>query len=177
MFFQEDSIYEQLKCKLCNKTFQDPVIIPCGETVCQHCITDYIEENAESENRGLFKCCLCEEEHSIPPKGFLKPIVVHKILELKPKQVNKGSYIEEFRADINKCINEVNQIQASLDSKREIVKDYFEAKRQQINQATESKIKEINKRARELLARIDELEREHLENLKDDKPQKEIEED
>ena len=151
-------------------------MLPCAEFVCNICITDYIEEHTNANN-GQFKCCMCAEEHLIPAKGFPKSKTMNKILELKADQVNKGAFIEKFKQDINQCMNEVNQIKSSLETKEETIKDYFEAKRQQVYQVTESKINELNKRSRELLDRIDELESEYLENFKNNRLQKEIQED
>ena len=96
MFFQENSIHKNLSCKICQKRFQEPVFIPCGETVCERCITDFIEEKAEKDVHGQFKCCLCDEHHSIPAKGFPKSKMAKKLLELKPKQINESSYINLY---------------------------------------------------------------------------------
>lgn len=177
MFVQEEILFDNLKCTICHKIFQDPVMLPCGETVCNTCITDFIEDQS-SEKSGQFKCCACDEDHSIPvTKGFPKSKRMSSLIEIKPKNVNRGKFIEKFKADINQCISEINRIKSSLETKEETVKDYFEAKRQQIYQVTESKINELNKKSIELLERIDELESEHLENLKNVQTQKQIEDD
>jgi hypothetical protein len=82
--------------------FQDPVMLPCGETVCNICITDYIEDHSSSDNSsGQFKCCLCEEEHLIPAQGFPKSKTIQKILELKAEKVSKGAIIEKFQVDVH----------------------------------------------------------------------------
>lgn len=176
MFVLEDLLNENLLCKICSKRYRDPVMLPCAEIVCNNCILDYIEEHL-SDNNGQFECFMCEEDHLIPAKGFPKSKTIQQILELKAEQVDKGVFVEKFKADVKQCMDEINEIRSSLESKEDIVKDYFEAKRQQIYQVTESKINELNNRSKEFLDRIDVLELEYLENLKNYQPKKEMEQD
>ena len=178
MFIQEDLLYEKLKCNICNKLLKDPVSLPCMEFVCKICITDYIEENSENNKKPRrFKCFSCDQIHVAPREGFPKSKMVDEILEIQSKNVNKGSFVEKFKAELNECMNEINQIKTSLDDREEIVKDYFELKRQQIYQVTDSKIDNINMRSKELLDKIDTLEKQNLDNLKNKRALKKIEDD
>ena len=179
MFFQEDLIYNNFMCQICNNRLRDPVLLPCEEFACKSCIDDYIENNDDEEkkSRNQFNCSICKQDHSIPANGFLKSKAMCKFLEMKPKQVDKGLFVEKFKADVINCINEITEINSALANKEEIVRDHFELKRQQIHTITESKIDEIRKRSQELLNRIDEFEREHLANFQDTQKQAAIETD
>ena len=166
MFFEEESINKGLQCPICIKKLQEPVWLPCEEFVCKSCIDNYIEENSD-EKKSEFKCCLCNEDHLVPAKGFLKSknFIVNFFLQQEPKNVNKGVLVERFKEDLSKCMNEISQIKDSFKNKEQIVIDYFESKRHEIHLVTESQIDEINKRSKELLNQVDEYEKEYLENL------------
>ena len=174
MFFEEEPINENLQCPICRKRFQDPVLLPCEECVCQQCINDYIEEHSEKD-QTQFKCLFCDEEHVIPANGFQKSKLINRLLELKPKKVNRGPAIEKLNENVNKCLNMINEIKQFLENRENIVKDTFELKRQQIQIDADSRIEEINKRTREKLDHVDQLENEHLESLREQTQQQEIE--
>ena len=172
MFFEEKSLNENLQCPICNQRFHEPIFLSCGQHVCQRCINDYIEENSDQKQ---FKCLWCDDEHVCPANGFPRSKLMNRLLELKPKKVHRGRAIEKFNENLNHCLSKINDIKQSLVNRENIIKDKFELKRQQIHLETECKIEEINKRAREQLDQVDHLEKEHLENLKDETQQTEIE--
>lgn len=55
---ERDSMERIIQCKLCNKRYEDPIILPCFKTICSKHV--YIETN------GLkFKCNFCKNDHNI----------------------------------------------------------------------------------------------------------------
>ena len=181
MFYEENLIDENLKCSICKKRFQDPVSLSCGEIVCQKCISDFIEDSDHSDqsnnNNSRFKCCSCDGEHSIPEKGFPKSKMANNLVQIQSKQVYKSAQIEQFKADVNQCLNEIDRIKQELDNKEETIRDYFELKRHQIQTVAESKITEINNITRELLDQVDRFENENLESFKDHDKEKKLKAD
>lgn len=57
-----EAIRELIACKYCEHRLVDPIVLPCGETVCA--------EHALPQNT-YFKCTLCQTVHEIPDKGFV----------------------------------------------------------------------------------------------------------
>ena len=77
---QIDAFNDTFKCNLCNKVLQSPIILPCGETICEKDLKIlYI-------NAKVFQCFLCDEEHQQPKKGFPSNRNLQTQLDL---QVNK----------------------------------------------------------------------------------------
>lgn len=165
MFYEEQSINEKLLCPFCQTRFQDPVLLPCVEFICQKCILSYIEERAD-KLLNTFKCCICDENHAIPSNGFPKSKRMSILLTVKPKKVYTTSGIETLKAEINNCFEKINYIRSQTSEKEKFVEEFFDLKQQQINQITESKIFEINRRSRELLDQMDRLKSEQLESLR-----------
>ena len=176
MFFEENTLLENLQCLICNQLFQDPVVLPCGEPVCEKCIYDQLKEQP-TLNSNLFKCCFCHESHSIPDPeiGFPESKRMKLMLELKPKKINRGVTIETFQTEINKCIEEINEIKCRFESKEQSLREHFQLKRDEILIAAEIRVEELHKISRDLLDQMNKLENENLEELKDDCQQKEIE--
>ena len=60
---------EILRCDECKESFDSydqPRILPCGETICSTCLLK-IEKRAMSKR---FKCSLCLADHYIPDNGL-----------------------------------------------------------------------------------------------------------
>ncbi len=51
-------------CPRCRSVFNSPRLLPCGETLCNNCIT-------RQANSSVIKCIMCDKMHEIPAKnGF-----------------------------------------------------------------------------------------------------------
>ena len=83
-------------CQLCHRVLTDPVILPCGETVCK----------AHSEEIGQDTCKLCSATHSVPKEGFLANKMVRNQLELQLNKLNFNfSQFNDYKGiieDLNK---------------------------------------------------------------------------
>ena len=174
MFFEEDSINDKLQCPLCDKRFKDPVCLPCIEFVCEQCLNDYLEENTV-KRQETFKCFVCDEEHLIPTTGFPKSKRMKLLLDVKPKKVVRGKALDNFEADLNKCLEEMNQLKYSQENKETILKDHFNRLRHQIQTATERTVEQIYKCSKEIINKVDQLEHEYLEDLHGSQLQSDIE--
>jgi hypothetical protein len=51
---------KQFICKVCNKAFKDPVLLPCGNAICKR----------DVDGVDIFKCPYCNEQHLKPKEGF-----------------------------------------------------------------------------------------------------------
>lgn len=64
-----DRIKTFLNCDQCHELLVDPVTIPCGYSVCKRHLEELLEGTANETNS--IACKLCQEEHPVPPKGFI----------------------------------------------------------------------------------------------------------
>ena len=80
-------------CNYCHDILNEPVILPCGETTCKK----HVEEMKNCEK---LKCHFCNEEHSVPEKGFPKDIRMIKLIENKFFQMDLG---ETHSKAVNSC--------------------------------------------------------------------------
>ena len=53
--------------KNCGKFFENPILLPCGNTICRNHIN---EQTSEKISGKFFLCSLCDESHKIPDEGF-----------------------------------------------------------------------------------------------------------
>ena len=73
-----DSVIE---CSVCKNKLEQPVILPCGCTVCK-----------KHENEAIAKiyCPKCRVEHDIPEKGFISNTLAVSLLEMNLDKVDLG---------------------------------------------------------------------------------------
>lgn len=74
-------------CNLCKAKFENPVILPCGETICKK----HLAED-ESFNKTKFICIFCNEEHKVPEKSKCFPAnkAIEKLLEMNLDKLDLG---------------------------------------------------------------------------------------
>jgi len=72
----EDSI---LICPVCDQKLSSPIVLPCGETICEK----HINENLTGKNKKSIQCPIedCNQKHSIPTAGFIINKRLQKLLQ------------------------------------------------------------------------------------------------
>ncbi len=89
-------LIELLKCKICKSILDDPVLIPCGESVCACHITT--GEFLKSRHSDV--CLICEQIHQAPIEGYSKnrtlDLVIDIIIEINDEEVIKEKSYSNF---------------------------------------------------------------------------------
>lgn len=108
-------IVELLKCKICNNVLNDPVLIPCGESICASHIRCKEHKIKVSSNI----CKICERVCLVPKDGYQRNITLDKILsmitDLNNEETNKVQFSWPFfkqnKSDQNQiCLKHKNII-------------------------------------------------------------------
>jgi len=94
--FDLEKINALFNCKLCHGVLEDPVILPCGETVCK--------VHTEEISKG--KCMFCSDIHKAPQHGFASNKFAKSQLDLKVNEINLN--FSQFK-DYNKIIQDLNK--------------------------------------------------------------------
>ena len=93
-----DSLYN---CAICTKTLNDPIVLPCGESVCK----------IHSKEISSDKCQFCSENHPVPKKGFPPNKITQRHLENHLNSVNinfsKFNDLKKLVQDLNKGLKEI----------------------------------------------------------------------
>ena len=144
-----------------------PVILPCGNTLCQHHLDETNELN--------FSCMFCSEEHQVPKNGF-------KISE-------KLSFMIDFQIELNPLRKQIKEsfkkLKQSIQDYESIqpdgfVYDHFADLFHKVDLHREELIKEINERYEEIIKKLKEkqekckLNTKNVEKIKLDELKNEI---
>ena len=94
---------ELFNCKFCFKLIEDPILLPCGESVCMQ----HSQEICSKE------CVFCDQEHSEPENGFIPNKVIQRMLDL---EVEKISLHIQASDTCQKVISELTALDSQIDS-------------------------------------------------------------
>ncbi len=143
--FQLENINDLFNCKICQGVLVDPIILPCGETVCK----------AHTDEIIKGKCMLCSEMHTSPQNGFPSNKIVKNQLDLKVNEINLN--FSQFKA-YNKIIQVLNENLKEIETIRkdpeDYIDEYFGELTRQVDLRRETLIEEIIKYSDELIQKI-----------------------
>ena len=149
MFYKEEDISNELICPKCKNRFEDPRILPCGNSLCQSCILDEIEKGA------INKCYCCEEKHSLPKDGeFVKNKFIIKLLEKRPIEVKRGALGEQLKKSMIEITEKKQELETLMKSGDQIISDYLSEIRTQIDLITDTRIENLNKARDNILYKL-----------------------
>jgi len=131
MYFEKDLIESKFMCPSCKKKFEEPLLLPCGESICKNCINAIIDSNE-------LKCPFCANVHEKPEKGFPIQKLLLEIIKIKPIRIYRGglyNQAEKLLADIETYTKDFIFVISNLDFK---ISNYCSEIREQI------RIKHVN---------------------------------
>ena len=73
-----EKLKKLFNCKLCLNLLEDPVLLPCEETVCR----------AHSEDICAKPCSFCNQEHPMPEKGFTSNKMLREMIDLEVNSIS-----------------------------------------------------------------------------------------
>jgi hypothetical protein len=83
-----------LTCPCCKARYQEPIMLPCQDSVCLKCLKDL---KTEAFEQGIYvQCPDCLEKHVKQDDQDYKPSkFILRALQLQPVQVTRGSQFEQ----------------------------------------------------------------------------------
>ena len=138
-----DLICKHSDCKL---IYENPVLLPCGGTLCQHHLDDF-------DNLLKFKCFFCNGEHELTNYDYNQN---EKIINM----IQSYFDLNPLRKEIKDTFNYLNQklIEYEQFSSDGYIYDYFEDVRNKVDLHREELKNEIDKRSDEIIRQLKEKE-------------------
>ncbi len=171
MFYEIDQINEICFCKKCKNLFDVPKVLPCGNAICERCIS-HIQESFRSwdvtKKKLLFDCPICGEGHNLPEYGeFKTDLTIVEILNKRPRDVWRGDRIDLLKRLLNENKELEKNIKTTLDQDdnklvinrfKDIRNDLeisFKIQLECLNGAYSKILHQINSREKDFLNKID----------------------
>ena len=162
MFYPEEAINENLVCPFCEKIFDSPTMLACGDSICKQHLTDIIA--ILPCNSEHFKCPSCKEDHDLPKNNiFPENKVISRMMKKQPIEIILSAAVRDFKTKLNECKLEADELGFMLlNNGNDFVNKYCQQLRTDVHLAIEHKIEEIHKISDGMLNKINTFETERL---------------
>lgn len=160
MFYAEEKINSILNCKRCSRRFEQPKILPCGNTICDNCI---------DKKNELYSCFFCGVDHVKPTSGeFPMNKSIMELLSYSPNDIYRGKPAELLKSSLGELQTQIDGLELSLSTGVDNIKDMCLSVRIDLDLATESAMSRIAELRDALLRKINLYEVHTIESFQAD---------
>jgi hypothetical protein len=147
---------KSIRCRECQHVFDSPVILPCGESIC--------EKHVQAETCE-YTCVACKQVHLIPPSGFTNNKALTNILNSNIEKIHfSPDYDEAVEScrKLAKCLGDLAYIDSNLSNVLDKTINEF---KREVSRLTEEHKLKLDKHASELLLELNKYDSECKTNL------------
>ena len=144
-------------CKICSGLLKDPVVIPCGNTVCIAHTRDVLNNS--------FACKCCKQEHSVSKDGFVISKFIQKQLEIQLNLIPNNQICAEYmkQEEVKEDLDELKKFEQDSET---FIYNYFEELKRQVDLRREDLKSKIENYSNDLIESINELRNKHCQLTK-----------
>ena len=136
-------------CKFCKSVYKQPIILPCGEKICQKDL-----ELFSKSFEGHISCQLCKKEHVIPVDGFPICQTLVEMLEMEMYGLNYEQMFpryKECKTILTDLTEHLNKLESLAKEPNNFINEYFFKLRKQIKNSADQLKENIDIYANELV--------------------------
>lgn len=130
--FKIDKLHSVFDCKACDRILEDPIVLPCGETICKKDLDGFPIENNEIE------CKFCMGKHVQSESGFPTDKRIQKMLKIQLDQLVFESMFENCRNVLNELNYKVQELSVMENDPDYYIYEYFSKIINQVDTIRES---------------------------------------
>ena len=159
--FKIDKVKSSFDCDLCNKLLVDPVVMPCGNSICKAHLNEVLTNISAEKN--TFICFICQEEHYIPKNGFTIHKKLQNLLSLELNALEPSPLYEECKKKIENAKEKVVKIELLEKNPENYLYEYFEDIKRQVDLRREELKLKIDNYSDDIIRSIDDT---HMDLIK-----------
>jgi hypothetical protein len=160
---------EILNCQHCQRKYDEPKLLPCGNTICNFCIKTHLINKKEKKKAmsqksnsnktpnayetlsNEYKCLMCEDNHQYPmDNAFPTNQLISKLLNKNLKLFNFGESATKLKGYVESLQESKLELQELSVGGKSFIGDYCIKIRKDIDLSVEKEINNIYKRQEEL---------------------------
>lgn len=156
---------ESITCKYksCEDYLEEPVVLPCGHSICKHHVEEVVEKNEKQ-----MKCDICDESFDIPSKGFAPNRALEGLLD---REINNLDLGDEYNSAFDECSRFEELLEHFNNAKNDPemrIHTVLSDLRNKVDLRREELKLDIDRQALEMIEQIDEFEKECKSSIKPD---------
>jgi DNA repair exonuclease SbcCD ATPase subunit len=153
------SLLKFIKCSKCFELLENPVALPCGNSICEK------HQKEDRDDNNSVYCSVCDLHHVIPNGGFIRILALEKLIERKINNIDLGDEyrsaydkLEDFSELLEKLEKLKNDPSGKIYSKISKLRNNIDLRREELKS-------QIDKDALSIIKQLDEYETECKANL------------
>ena len=147
-----DKIKCLFNCNKCQDILEEPITLPCGNTVCKK----HLQELLNVEN--VIVCSLCQKKHIVPEDGFLINKIIQHGLEIELNKLKLNPIFDSCKKALGDTKESAANVQKIRDNQEIYIKQYFDGIREQVESRQNSLKDQIDKYSAEIKQSIEKSE-------------------
>lgn len=153
---ESESMQRLIKCKICNQTYESPIILPCFKTVCsKHVFNDIIISK--------YSCQLCNQEHDTLADQFPSNEDIAQLIKITERNTtisaitfgNECSRAKKLCKELETHLNEADLLSKDPSF---YVFEYYDKLKNEIDLNKERRLKEIEEQHEKLIDHLKSIE-------------------
>jgi hypothetical protein len=124
--FKIDKVKTLFDCSLCNQLLVDPVMIPCGYSICKKHLPDEVLVDGSNASEKSFKCGICQVEHAVPKEGIVINRHIQNALDIEFSTLKLNPVFEECKNVIIEAKSNLAQVEVLDKDPESFLNEYFE---------------------------------------------------
>ena len=110
------SVKSQLTCSYCSKAFKDPILLPCGDSICRQHLK---ERDVVKQNK--IKCRTCNEEFQVKNNEFKSNEAISKLID-SHSYLNEEETSLKHELEVRKFSDLYDSFVQNIKTKRQIIR-------------------------------------------------------
>ena len=158
------------KYENCNKYFKEPIMLPCGRSICQEHVTNLINkakanENSNTINDTFFKCNLCQNDHLLVHEYHLNV----NLKEVMDQDFHLIANVNDKHADMRKLLlnfqSTLDELVKIQDDPESYLNEFMSEQKQKVELQRQELKSQIDSIADDIIKKIDDLNQMSLQNI------------
>lgn len=153
-----------LLCQICKKIFEDPIFLPCHNTICQSHTNDFVKDGTDE-----FYCVICVDvKHQMPKTPFIRNKIVEDLVKLNIHLTNEAKlYHEELmtaKGELERLFDELQAKKKDCDNQNI---EHFSGIKKEISLKVENAKGQLDALKNHLCDQVDKCQKEMEQELND----------
>ncbi len=144
-----EAVKNVINCDLSNELLKQPVVLPCGGTVCG-------KHQALFKNKETARCQICDEDHELSGSGHFP--ANKKVARLLEAEISRLDFGENYKQGL-KLLQELKNVMTKYDEVKNKVVDLifekFQEMRRKVYLIREQIIQKVNECSEKIISDID----------------------
>lgn len=162
-----ENVKNLVYCEFCKKLFEQPLVLPCSNTICAKDLFE-LNINNELSGKNSVYCYFCQKVHDVPKDGFPSNETIKTLIRLNFQDLSFGYKHQEAKQKCIKLETTIRDFENFQRDPKSVINQQFSSLRSKIDLRRENLKNLIDKTSDKLINQVNKLESDCNANVRAD---------